>query len=99
MAGELKVQPSSGFKPTTNHVPSPDPQWSVISTKLLLAELQRRKEDGERPACGSKETGWYDTAAHVFALLLILTLSTLGMMSPGSRELQATSVQAWSFGD
>lgn len=97
MAGELKVQPSSASKPKTNHVPSPDPQ--AISTKLLLAELRRRKEDGERPACGSKETGWYDTAAHVFALLLILTLSTLGMMSPGSRELQATSVQAWSFGD
>ncbi|KAH0597590.1 hypothetical protein MHUMG1_04969 [Metarhizium humberi] len=82
MAGELKVQPSSGSKPKTNHVPSPDPQWSAISTKLLLAELQRRKEDGERPACGSKETGWYDTAAHVFALLLILTLSTLACGFP-----------------
>ncbi|TWU76375.1 hypothetical protein ED733_006463 [Metarhizium rileyi] len=59
-----------------------DSPWSTISTKLLLAELQRRQVDGEKPACGSKETGWYDTAAHVFALLLILALSTLACGFP-----------------
>lgn len=55
-----------------------DTPWSSLPTKLLLAELQRRKEDGERPACGGRQKGWYDTVAHIFALLLILALSTLG---------------------
>ncbi|KHN95982.1 ZIP family zinc transporter [Metarhizium album ARSEF 1941] len=59
-----------------------DRQWSTIPTNLLLAELQRRKEDGVRPACGGKESGWYDTVAHIFALLLILVLSTLACGFP-----------------
>lgn len=48
---------------------------------MLLAELKRRQEEnGGKPECGSRERGWYDTAAHVFALFLILTLSTLSTL-------------------
>lgn len=50
---------------------------------MLLAELKRRQEEnGGKPECGSRERGWYDTAAHVFALFLILTLSTLSCGFP-----------------
>ncbi|KFA72954.1 hypothetical protein S40288_05089 [Stachybotrys chartarum IBT 40288] len=56
--------------------------WSSIPTDLLLAELSRRQQDSERPACGSRERGWYDTAAHVVALFLILALSTIGCGFP-----------------
>ncbi|OWT42783.1 ZIP family zinc transporter [Pochonia chlamydosporia 170] len=59
-----------------------DSPWSSIPTNLLFAELQRRKDEGDRPACGGKQTGWYDTVAHVFALLLILVLSTLACGFP-----------------
>ncbi|KAK2594273.1 hypothetical protein QQS21_008052 [Conoideocrella luteorostrata] len=59
-----------------------DTQWSSLSTKLLLAELQRRKEAGDKPECGGRQQGWYDTVAHVFALLLILVLSTLACGFP-----------------
>jgi zinc transporter 1/2/3 len=55
--------------------------WADVPTKLLLAELRRRQDEGEeqpQPECGTKSRGWYDTPAHVFALFLILTLSTLG---------------------
>ena len=52
--------------------------WASISTDTILAELRRRQEDGEKPACGSRSKGSYDTSAHVFALVLILVLSTLG---------------------
>lgn len=54
--------------------------WSSIPSSLLHAELSRRRDDGEKPTCGGRNAGWYDTAAHVFALLLILFLSTLGKM-------------------
>ncbi len=50
-------------------------QWS---TRELLAELERRQNATGRPKCGGKGQGWYDMAAHVFALFLILALSTLG---------------------
>lgn len=59
-----------------------DPSWATIPTELLLAELRRRQDDGDgqqKPECGSRERGWYDTAAHVFALFLILFLSTVCM--------------------
>ena len=54
--------------------------WSSIPTDLLLAELSRRDDTTSRPECGSGKKGSYDTGIHVFALFLILTLSTLGMM-------------------
>ncbi|KAK4152686.1 Zinc/iron permease [Chaetomidium leptoderma] len=60
-----------------------DPVWSSIPTELLLAELSRRDDGQDRPACGSGKTGSsYDTGIHVFALFLILTLSTLSCGFP-----------------
>ncbi|PHH76720.1 hypothetical protein CDD82_3872 [Ophiocordyceps australis] len=61
---------------------SKDVSWKSISTSLLLQELRRREDEGTKPQCGSNRTGWYDTVAHVFALLLILTLSTLACGFP-----------------
>ncbi|KAL2022094.1 hypothetical protein VTK56DRAFT_6138 [Thermocarpiscus australiensis] len=61
---------------------SDDPVWSSIPTELLLAELSRRDGAKERPACGSGNRGSYDTGVHVFALFLILTLSTLACGFP-----------------
>jgi hypothetical protein len=68
-------------------------QWVDIPTHLLRAELLRRQEQGrqeqERPACGTKgNRGYYNTPLHVFALILILTVSTAGML-PSKRA-------AWS---
>ncbi|CAJ2499867.1 Uu.00g027200.m01.CDS01 [Anthostomella pinea] len=63
-----------------------DVSWSSIPTDLLLAEISRRQEDDngepEKPACGSGERGAYDTPLHVFALILILALSTLSCGFP-----------------
>ncbi|KAK3309370.1 Zinc/iron permease [Chaetomium strumarium] len=60
-----------------------DPQWSSIPTDLLLAELSRRDDAQDRPACGSGKNGsHYNTGIHVFALFLILTLSTLACGFP-----------------
>jgi hypothetical protein len=60
---------------------STDATWATVSTDLLLAELRRRGEDeAERPQCGGKNGGWYDTAAHVVALVLILVVSTLSKL-------------------
>ncbi|KAG8674834.1 hypothetical protein FPOAC2_00869 [Fusarium poae] len=56
--------------------------WASIPTDLILAELRRRQEDGEKPECGSRSKGSYDTSAHVFALILILVLSTLACGFP-----------------
>ncbi|KAH7034619.1 Zinc/iron permease [Microdochium trichocladiopsis] len=65
---------------------------SSLPTEFLLAELSRR-QDGDsagatdtaeppQPACGTKERGAYDTPLHVFALVLILTLSTIACGFP-----------------
>ncbi|KAK4135939.1 Zinc/iron permease [Trichocladium antarcticum] len=59
-----------------------DPSWASIPTELLVAELSRRDDTTERPACGSKSQGSYDTGVHVFALFLILILSTLACALP-----------------
>lgn len=59
-----------------------DVSWSSIPSDILRAELARRQAGNgasEKPACGSGDRGAYDTPLHVFALLLILSLSTLGM--------------------
>ncbi|KAK2068337.1 hypothetical protein P8C59_002979 [Phyllachora maydis] len=58
-----------------------DVAWSPLSTELLRAALGRR-DDAAQPACGSGERGAYDTAIHVFALVLILMLSTLACAFP-----------------
>lgn len=54
------------------------PSWAGISTSLLRAELERRQDDTAKPVCGSGKMGAYNTPSHVFALVLILALSTLG---------------------
>ena len=53
---------------------------SHITTELLRRELQRRQTEGvEKPECGSKGgKKHYNTGIHVFALVLILALSTAG---------------------
>merc|ERR1712093_493042 len=56
--------------------------WSSISTELLRAELARRDEDPPKPTCGSGTKGTYNTSAHVFALILILALSTIACGFP-----------------
>ncbi|KAH7412532.1 Zinc/iron permease [Cadophora sp. MPI-SDFR-AT-0126] len=58
------------------------PSWSGISTELLRAELARRDDDPPKPACGSGTKGTYNTSAHVFALILILALSTIACGFP-----------------
>jgi hypothetical protein len=46
---------------------------------LLHAELQRRQEKDYGPSCGTNGVqGSYNLPLHVFALFLILILSTLG---------------------
>ncbi|MCJ1242827.1 hypothetical protein MMC30_000022 [Trapelia coarctata] len=51
--------------------------WSDIPTSLLLSELRRRQDTPEKAVCGSKgHHGDYNTSLHVFALVLILVLST-----------------------
>lgn len=56
------------------------PSWSAaeIPSSLLRAELERRKDEGEKPECGSSSHGSYNMPLHVFALVLILVLSTVG---------------------
>ncbi|OAL07754.1 Zinc/iron permease [Phaeosphaeriaceae sp. SRC1lsM3a] len=58
--------------------------YTEIPTHLLRAELHRRQQDGqERPACGTKGgKGHYNTPLHVFALVLILVLSTAACSFP-----------------
>lgn len=51
---------------------------TTLPLEILHAELQRRQESVEKPECGSGMQGHYNTGAHVFALFLILGLSTLG---------------------
>ncbi|KAF4125012.1 Zinc transporter ZupT [Geosmithia morbida] len=65
---------------------SDEASWTNIPTNLLLAEIRRRQDGGdqteEKPACGTRDRGQYNTAAHVFALFLILFLSTLSCGLP-----------------
>lgn len=63
-----------------------DFSWSSIPTELLRAELLKRGNTNGtttgRPQCGSGKKGDYNTGAHVFALFLVLTLSTLACAFP-----------------
>ena len=53
--------------------------WAHIPLHILEGELRRRQDGAPKPECGSKgKTYDYDTPAHVFALFLILLLSTGG---------------------
>lgn len=62
---------------------SPTP-WSEIPIEVLRAELLKRAgEDYEKPECGSKGArASYNTSLHVFALILILALSTAACSFP-----------------
>ncbi|ETN37244.1 uncharacterized protein HMPREF1541_08234 [Cyphellophora europaea CBS 101466] len=56
---------------------------SSLPLHILHAELQRRQDGNEKPACGSSgKQGSYTMGAHVFALFLILALSTLACSFP-----------------
>jgi hypothetical protein len=64
--------------PSLTGVLAVDLSLATISYAALRAELLRRQEE-ERPTCGTKgRKGTYNTPLHVFALALILTLSTAG---------------------
>jgi hypothetical protein len=52
---------------------------NALPLELLHAEILRRQDAPYKPACGtSGEKGIYNMPMHVFALFLILGLSTLG---------------------
>lgn len=73
-----------------------DLSLATISYTALRAELLRRQED-ERPTCGTKgRKGTYNTPLHVFALVLILTLSTAGTSAanPSYEHLGASARDA-----
>lgn len=80
IAGKSNADPDYSVScPFLTHLGiSSAPSWSGISTELLRAELARRDEDPPKPSCGSGIKGSYNTSAHVFALILILALSTIG---------------------
>ncbi|MCJ1284986.1 hypothetical protein MMC26_004323 [Xylographa opegraphella] len=59
------------------------PSWADIPSAILAAELRRRQDASAKPACGTKgHRGTYNTPLHVFALVLILVLSTLACSFP-----------------
>lgn len=61
---------------------------SDLPIDILRAELARRQDGADRPACGSGKRGAYNTPIHVFALVLILALSTIGITPHVSRAIQ-----------
>lgn len=60
--------------------------FTTLSTDVLRAELARRMGNSDpsapRPACGSGKRGNYETGLHIFALFLILLISTLACGFP-----------------
>ncbi|KUI57420.1 Zinc-regulated transporter 2 [Cytospora mali] len=76
--------------------------WSSIPTEWLLAELAKRDDTNgdSKPQCGSGKKGSYDTALHVFALVLILVLSTAAcgfpLLSSHSRSRRSNSIVFYS---
>ncbi|ROW04837.1 hypothetical protein VMCG_04809 [Cytospora schulzeri] len=80
-----------------------DVSWSSIPTEWLLAELAKRDDGTDadtKPQCGSGKKGSYDTALHVFALVLILVLSTAAcgfpLLSSHSRSRRSNSIVFYS---
>lgn len=60
------------------------PGLAHITTELLRRELQRRQDEVAKPECGSKGGNkQYGTGEHVFALVLVLALSTSGAYQLG----------------
>ncbi|GAB7354079.1 hypothetical protein MBLNU459_g4653t1 [Dothideomycetes sp. NU459] len=61
----------------------PRATWTDVPTSILQAELLRRQDGTDRPQCGSRGARQeYNTPLHVFALFLILTLSTFACSFP-----------------
>lgn len=70
---------SCSISRVANRMPPSEISWSSIPTDILRAELSRRADgDDARPECGSGKQGSYHTGLHVFALFLILAVSTAG---------------------
>ncbi|OOF96236.1 hypothetical protein ASPCADRAFT_514570 [Aspergillus carbonarius ITEM 5010] len=70
-------------------ISNPENIFSLISNvpdAILRAELSRRsstqRSNDDTTTCGSRERGAYNTPIHVFALFLILVLSTLACSFP-----------------
>lgn len=78
----LELQLTCTRKKTNIDCLSLDASLSSIPYHLLLAEVTKRQDDNARPQCGSGKKGAYDTPLHVFALILILALSTVGAIFP-----------------
>ncbi len=62
----------------SNKLSSAEISWASIPTRALLDELSKRDDAVRKPQCGSREQGSYNTGLHVFALFLILAVSTVG---------------------
>jgi hypothetical protein len=57
-----------------------------LPLSLLYAELRRRQDNDYKPSCGTRDhQGFYSLSLHVFALFLILVLSTLGQCAAGDK--------------
>ena len=66
--------------------------WADLPTSLLTAELRRRQNDQERPACGSGSLGSYNMSLHVWGLVLILVVSVAGWSMSNSASSRLTAV-------
>ncbi|KUJ24451.1 Zinc/iron permease [Mollisia scopiformis] len=73
------------------------PSWSRLTNEILRFDLTRRDEGTTKPQCGSGIKGTYNLPAHVFALFLILTLSTLACGFPLVSRRSSKSPAATRF--
>ena len=79
--GKCEEGPTRLVNPHPDAVPDDKGGLLDIPLHLLHAELRRRQDASYKPACGSRTEGtYYNTGSHVFALFLILGLSTLGSL-------------------
>jgi len=73
------------------------PDIESIAIEVLQAELRRRQDDEDtaKPACGTTgKQGAYNVPIHVFAVFLILVISTIGRyLRAGSRLPLANQYQ------
>ncbi|TVY82064.1 Zinc-regulated transporter [Lachnellula suecica] len=74
-----------------------DKSKDTISTEFLRAELLRRDDEAAKPQCGSGVKGSYNTSVHVFALGLILVLSTVACGFPLISRRSSKSAGAGRF--